>query len=292
MQCFSNGVSTTLCFDAENLFSDYSVSATHKKKLVLINNKPTVTKMSSSHRGIFTTTITKHLPLNTGIHQSMLKNISLLTEGFTNDYAKKHLPLDRGNHQGTLQFHTNRILLLTEGFSNMPSSEALQSVSYIHLAHTHCSILPFVFSTEQLQRFHAAVFSLHCISLALLRIPFLSFSQWIITKTSRYCVLPFIDYNGTAVVPNLHFRCKQQKLCCYVSTLSHNKQSKNKLHSNLHCCAFHYSRSIFLHAVACSPLLSISSTLLCLHIYSALGVIIVHQPLHLSDRVSTAICCS
>jgi len=174
----------------------------------------------------------------------------------------------------------------------MPSSEALQSVSYIHLAHTRCSVLPFVFSTEQLQRFHAVVFSLHYISLALLCIPFLLFSQWIITKTSCCCVLPFIDYNRTAVVPHLHFRCKQQKLCYCISTLSHSKQSQNKLHSNLHCCAFHYFRSIFLHAAACSPLPSISSTLLCLHIYSALGVITVHQLLQLSDRVSATICCS
>lgn len=173
----------------------------HSKKLVLINIKLTVTKTSSSHRGIF-----------------------------TKDYAKEHLPLDRGIHQ----FMLKSIFLLAEGFSNMPSSEALQSVSYIHLAHTRCSVLPFVFSTKQLQIFHAVVFS----------------------------------------------------------TLSHSKQSHNKLHSNLHCCASHYSRSIFLHASACSPLLSISFTLLCLHIYSALGVITVHQPLQLSDKVSAAICCS
>jgi len=65
MQCFSNGVSAMLCFDVEKLFSDYGVSATHKKKLVFINNKTIVTKMSSSHRGIF-----------------------------TRDYAEENLPLD------------------------------------------------------------------------------------------------------------------------------------------------------------------------------------------------------
>ena len=122
MQCFSNGILATL----KLVFQQHSVLTPRiyflitvfqqntKKKLVLINNKPTVTKMSSSHRGIFTTAITKHLPLNTGIHQSMLKSIFLLTEGFTNDYAEKHLPFDRGIHQGTLLFHRNSILLLTE----------------------------------------------------------------------------------------------------------------------------------------------------------------------------------
>jgi len=119
----------------------------------------------------------------------------------------------------------------------MPSLEALQSVSYIHLAHTRCSVLPFVFSTEQLQRFHAVVFSLHYISLALLRFPFLLFSQWTITKTSRCCMLPFIDYNRTAVVPHLHFRYKQQN--CVAALLPFlTDNHKTNYFQYLHCCTF------------------------------------------------------
>ena len=95
---FAYGVTVTHCFDIKTIFCLWYNRNT-QKNLLFINSKPTDTNSSSSHRRIFTIAITKHLPLNRGIHQFILKSIFLF---------------NRGIHQSMLK----SIFLLTEGFYN------------------------------------------------------------------------------------------------------------------------------------------------------------------------------